>query len=306
VIKHSVTETIIFPWAYTAFVNLRIGKKGGTMEYKQITYAVMEGVAVITLNRPEKLNAWTTTMNGEVPDAMARAVEDRAVRAIVLTGEGKGFCAGADMDELEAASQHRGTAPPTGMTTIRGLNDGREVRADFQRKFSYFPAAEKPVIAAVNGPAVGLGLILALYCDLRFASEKAKFSTAFSRRGLIAEYGMSWMLPRIVGLTNAIDLLFSGRLVDAQEAKEIGLVNRVFPESGLMAGVMAYASELAAMVSPRSLRVMKKQIWDAQMQSLAEAIDVADKEMALSIESEDFREGVAHFIEKRLPAFTGK
>jgi enoyl-CoA hydratase/carnithine racemase len=276
------------------------------MEYKQIAYSVAEGVAVITLNRPERLNAWTTTMNGEVPDAMALAAKDRAVRAIVLTGEGKGFCAGADMEELEAASQHRGTAPPAGSTTIQGLNDGQDVRADFQRKFSYFPAVEKPIIAAVNGPAVGLGLILALYCDLRFASEKAKFSTAFSRRGLIAEYGLSWVLPRVVGLTNAIDLLFSARLVDAQEAKEMGLVSRVFPEGGLLAGAMAYAVELATMVSPRSLRVMKKQIWDAQMQSLAEAIDVADEEMALSIESEDFREGVAHFIEKRLPVFTGE
>ena len=276
------------------------------MDYKQITYSVMEGVAVITLNRPERLNAWTTTMNREVPDAMLRAAKDGAVRVIILTGEGKGFCAGADMEELKAASQDEGTAPPVGAIAIPGLNDRPDVRSDFLRKFSYFPAVEKPIIAAVNGSAVGLGLILALYCDLRFASEKARFSTAFSRRGLVAEYGLSWILPRIVGLTNAVDLLFSARLVDAREAMEMGLVNKVFPEDGFVAGVMTYATELATMVSPRSLRVMKKQIWEAQMQTLAEAIDFADKEMLLSIESEDFKEGVAHFLEKRPPVFTGK
>jgi enoyl-CoA hydratase/carnithine racemase len=281
-------------------------EEGGTMDYTQITYSVTDGVAVITLNRPERLNAWTATMNTEVPDAIVRAAKDSAIRAIVLTGEGKGFCAGADMEELKAASRNEGIAPPVGTAAIPGLNDRPNVRSDFQKKFSYFPAVEKPVIAAVNGPAAGLGLILALYCDLRFASEQAKFSTAFSRRGLIAEYGLSWILPRVVGLANAVDLLFSARLVDAAEAKEMGLVNRVFPEGGLMAGVMAYAVELATMVSPRSLRVMKKQIWEGQMQTLAEAIDRADKEMVVSIESEDFKEGVAHFLEKRLPAFTGK
>lgn len=276
------------------------------MGYKEIIYSTTDGIAVITLNRPERLNAWTPVMNGEVPDAMVRAATDASVNVIILTGAGKGFCAGADMEALKAASQNEGAAPPSGTGAVKGLNDGPDVRPDFQKKFSYFPAAQKPVIAAVNGPAAGLGLILALYCDLRFASERARFSTAFSRRGLIAEYGLGWILPRIVGLPNALDLLFSARLVDAQEALQMGLVNRVFTEEGLMDGVMTYARELATTVSPRSLRVIKKQTWDAQMQTLAEAVDAADREMASSIESEDFKEGVAHFLEKRAPRFTGK
>ena len=276
------------------------------MEYTQIRYTVANGVATIALNRPERLNAWTPVMNTEVPEAMRSAASDNSVKVILLTGAGKGFCAGADMEALRAASEDEGGAPPSGASVVPGLNDGPGVLPDFQTKFSYFPAISKPVIAAINGPAVGLGLVLALYCDLRFASEKARFSTAFSRRGLIAEYGLGWILPRVVGLSNAADLLFSARLVDAREALEMGLVNRVFPEADLMDGVMAYAVELATMVSPRSLKVIKRQMWGAQLQTLGEAIDTADREMALSIESEDFREGVAHFLEKRGPRFTGK
>ena len=178
--------------------------------------------------------------------------------------------------------------------------------AILERDHSYLPAIPKPIIAAINGPAAGLGLILALYCDLRFASEKARFSTAFSRRGLIAEHGISWLLPHTVGLPHALDLLFSARMIDAGEALRLGLVNRVFPEEGLMAGVLAYATELATLVSPRSLKVMKRQVWEAQFQTLAEAAAAADRELVLSIESEDFKEGVAHFLKKRQPEFTGK
>jgi enoyl-CoA hydratase/carnithine racemase len=147
---------------------------------------------------------------------------------------------------------------------------------------------------------------MTLYCDLRFASDKARFSTAFSSRGLIAEHGISWLLPRIVGVSNALDLLYSARMVDAHEALRIGLVNRVFSDEKLMEGVISYASELASYVSPRSLKVMKKQIYNALFQTLAEATETADEELLLSIQSEDFKEGVAHFIEKRAPKFPGK
>jgi len=290
------------------------------MTYKEILYAVEEGVATVTLNRPERLNAWTPIMAEEVRRALNTAAEDDIVRVIVLTGAGRGFCPGADMAELQHGAEHGVPTLPEGSTAeqivsaLTGTKTVEEmegegaskVRADFRKRYSYFPAVPKPIIAAINGPAAGLGLILALLCDLRFASEKARFSTAFSRRGLVAEHGIAWMLPRIVGLSNALDLLFSARLVDAQEALRMGLVNRVFPEAGLMEGVMAYARELATLVSPRSLRVMKKQIYDAQFQTLAEASRAADEEMVLSIQSEDFKEGVAHFIEKRPPAFTGK
>jgi enoyl-CoA hydratase/carnithine racemase len=141
---------------------------------------------------------------------------------------------------------------------------------------------------------------------MRFASQNAVFMTAFSRRGLIAEHGISWLLPRLVGLANAADLLFSARRVEAREAKEIGLVNRVFAAETFESEVLAYAKMLASEVSPRSLAEMKREIWNAQFQTLGEAIDAADKDMAASFASEDFKEGVAHFVEKRAPAFTGR
>jgi enoyl-CoA hydratase/carnithine racemase len=164
----------------------------------------------------------------------------------------------------------------------------------------------KPIIAAVNGACAGLGLVIALYADMRFASDAAVFTTAFSRRGLIAEHGVSWLLPRLVGIANAADLLFSARRVLAPEAREMGLVNRVFGHATFEDEVMAYATMLATEVSPRSLREIKREIWNAQFQGLGEAIDSANRDMAGSFVSEDFKEGVAHYLEKRKPAFTGR
>ena len=277
------------------------------MKYEEILYTVANRVATITLNRPNRLNAWTPIMEEEVRRAMYGASADDAVRVIVLTGAGRGFCSGADMAALED-SANRGVLTLIEVKTEekQAGKDASNVRPDFQKRHSYFPAIPKPIIAAINGPAAGLGLILTLYCDLRFASERARFSTVFSRRGLIAEHGVSWLLPKIVGLSNALDLLFSARMIDAQEALRIGLVDKVFPEEGLMAGVLAYANELATLVSPRSLGIIKRQVYNAQFQTLAEAIHTADEEMLSSIQSEDFKEGVAHFVEKRAPAFTGK
>ncbi len=275
--------------------------------YEQILYDVAESVATVTLNRPDKLNAWTGQMEKEVQAAMAQAEADDAVRVIILTGAGRGFCAGADMQDLGKVA---GTSSPAELELIlkdRLIGPQRaDARPDFQKTYSYFPAVGKPIIGAINGSTAGLGLVIALYCDLRFASDQARFSTAFSRRGLIAEHGISWMLPRLIGVSNALDLLFSARLIDASEALRMGLVNRVLPQAELMAGVSAYAKELATMVSPRSLRVMKKQVYEALFQTLDEAIDVANVEMMKSFGSADFREGVAHFMEKRPPAFTGK
>ena len=279
------------------------------MTFTEILYEVADGIATVTLNRPARLNAWTPVMETEVREAMAQAEADVQVRVIILTGAGRGFCAGADMQNLDSLSSGgRGAVEDVEKGLAAKFEGPRREGAlpDFQKTHSYFPAITKPIIAALNGATVGLGLVLPLYCDLRFASDQAKFSTAFSRRGLIAEYGISWMLPRLVGLGNALDLLFSARLFDAAEALRIGLVQRVFPHATFMDDVRAYAKELATMVSPRSMQVIKRQVYGAQFQSLGEAIDVANVELLKSFRSEDFKEGVAHFVEKRAPKFSGK
>ncbi len=282
-----------------------------TMPNQETLYEVDQRVATITLNRPDKLNAWTAVMEQEVRAAMMEAERDENVRVIVLTGAGRGFCAGADMSLLSTVATkgldaaQRTQAVQAGAGSGSGSGNG-SVRADFQKKYSYFPAMSKPVIAAINGPAVGLGLVIALYCDLRFASDAARFSTAFARRGLIAEYGMAWILPRLVGHANALDLLFSARLIDAAEAFRMGLANQVYPQDVFQEKVREYAAELAANVSPRSLRVIKRQVYDAMFQTLGEAFEISEREMLASLQCEDFKEGVAHFVEKRPPAFTGK
>jgi enoyl-CoA hydratase/carnithine racemase len=281
-----------------------------TMPNQETMYEVAKRVATITLNRPDKLNAWTAVMEQEVRAAMAGSERDENVRVIVLTGAGRGFCAGADISLLSTVATkgldaaQRAQALQAGAGSGEGDVDG--ARVDFRKKYSYFPALSKPVIAAINGPAVGLGLVIALYCDLRFASDAARFSTAFARRGLIAEYGMAWMLPRLVGHANALDLLFSARLIDGAEAFRMGLANQVYPQDVFQEKVREYAVELASNVSPRSLRVIKRQVYEAMFQTLGEAFDISEREMLASLRCEDFKEGVAHFVEKRAPVFTGK
>lgn len=278
------------------------------MAYEDILYRAEGGVAVITLNRPDKLNAWRAEMERELRAAMRDAGADPAVRVIVLTGAGRGFCAGADMNGLQstvAAGQARAGSAPAPAARSPAPFDATS-RADYQRQYSYFPAVPKPIIAAINGACAGLGMVMALYADMRFASDAAVFTTAFSRRGLIAEHGISWLLPRLVGMANAADLLFSARKIRAPEALAMGLVSRVIPLADFEAEVMAYARMLATEVSPRSLGEIKREIWAAQFQSLGEAIDSANSDMPGSFVSEDFKEGVAHFVEKRAPAFTGR
>jgi enoyl-CoA hydratase/carnithine racemase len=266
---------------------------------------VADRVATITLNRPDKLNAWTAVMEREVRAAVEDAERDDNVRVIVLTGAGRGFCAGADMSLLSRVAGH-GLDEGTRERVLRTAGRREGVRPDFEKRYSYFPAVGKPVIAAINGPVVGLGLVITLYCDLRWASDAARFSTAFARRGLIAEYGMAWMLPRLVGLPNALDLLFSARMIDTAEALRMGLVNQVFPQEVFSDKVREHARGLASSVSPRSLRVIKRQVYGAMFQTLAEAFEASEREMLASLQSEDFKEGVAHFLEKRAPAFSGR
>lgn len=276
--------------------------------YDDVLYEVRDRVALVTLNRPEFLNAFTAAMGRGLQQAVAAAVADEAVRVIVLTGAGRGFCAGADMKLLQQIKPDATTGPSTAAApppvVASGL--GPDVAAHYGGRFGYLLQAKKPVIAALNGPAAGLGFVIALYADIRFAASEAKFTTSFAQRGLIAEHGSSWLLPRLVGPAHALDLLLSARKIGAAEAERLGLVNKVFAQAGFMDEVMAYARALADTVSPRSMAVIKAQLWKVPFQDFASALALADEEMQKSFKSEDFREGVAHYVEKRAPKFTGR
>ncbi|MBM3648037.1 MAG: enoyl-CoA hydratase [Alphaproteobacteria bacterium] len=274
------------------------------MAYETVLYDVADRICTITLNRPDKLNAWTRQMHLDLKDAMHEAGGDPDVRAIILTGAGRGFCAGADMGGLQAIGAGSGGNADRSTKAAAAL-PGASTLPEFKMNYSYFPAIPKFIIAAINGPAAGLGFVIPLYADLRFASESAVFTTAFAQRGLIAEHGVSWLLPRLVGLPTALDLLCSAHKFRAPEALAMGLVNRVIPDDKLLAETRAYATLLANTVSPRSVTVMKRQIWEAEFQTLAEATTQANHEMELSFQTADFKEGVAHFLEKRAARFTG-
>jgi enoyl-CoA hydratase/carnithine racemase len=267
------------------------------MAYTDILYGVDDFVATITLNRPDQLNAWTSEMDADVRHAIESAAADDAVRAIVLTGAGRGFCAGADMSRLSKLSS--GETP----RSIIGSNGSKP--GNFEQKFSYFLGVPKPIFAAINGPIAGIAFCLSLFCDFRYMADGAKLTTAFAKRGLIAEHGSSWMLPRLIGPMNALDLLYSARMVDAAEAERLGLVRKL-PADNFLADVQSIARGLVTASSPRSIGVIKRQVFQSYFQSLAEAWAVADIEMIASFRSEDFKEGVAHFVEKRAAAFSGR
>jgi enoyl-CoA hydratase/carnithine racemase len=271
--------------------------------FSEITYDLSGHVLTITLNRPARLNAWTDKMERELRTAIETAEKDVKVRSIVITGAGRGFCAGADMGGLEAASSKPVAAGAGAVDRRETVNSS--IEENYRRRFSYMLRVKKPIIAAINGPIAGIGLCMSLFCDMRYMADSAKLTTAFSRRGLIAEHGASWMLPRLIGPMNAMDLLFSARPISAVEADKIGLV-RVLPSDGFLANVQLIASELTRLASPRSIGVIKKQVYDSLFQSMAEAWDFADEEMAKSLSSDDFKEGVAHFVEKREPHFSGR
>ena len=269
------------------------------MPLQEIIVDVKDRIATITLNRPAQMNAWTDIMADEVYSAMWTASGDDAVRAIVLTGAGRAFCAGGDITGFKSEN------PRQLLDKLARPYDFSR-RPDYQSRAAYFPAIKKPIIAMLNGATAGLGLVHALFCDMRFAAEDAALTTAFSRIGLASEYGMGWILNRVSGHANALDLLLSARKVRGAEALRLGLVNQIHPKEQLAAATYAYARELADLVSPRSARVIKQQLWELPFQSLHEALTTDSDEMLRANVSEDFQEGKRAFMEKRAPQFTGR
>ncbi|MEH6693662.1 MAG: enoyl-CoA hydratase [Hyphomonas sp.] len=273
--------------------------------YTQILETLDNGVLTLTLNRPERLNAWTPVMQSELETAIRAAGDNADVRCIIVTGAGRGFCAGADMNHLQDIQGDTDAGAKSATARVeRGTPEGLEKIYD--GRFGYLYACPKPIIAAINGPCAGIGLIFTLFADMRFAAEDAKFTTAFAQRGLIAEHGIGWLLPRLVGEANALDLLFTARVFKGAEAADLGLVNKALPSNELMPHVMDLAAYLSTQVSPRSVAVMKKQVRASYFQSYSESLADADAAMAASFTTFDFKEGVASFVERRAPAFQGK
>ncbi|MCW3067848.1 MAG: Enoyl-CoA hydratase/isomerase [Solirubrobacterales bacterium] len=253
-----------------------------------VQMTVEDGVALLRLNRPDRLNAWTLEMEQVYFGMLDECASSAEVRVVVVTGAGRGFCAGADLQDLQA------------------LGDGTADASDHahERRPQTFPlSTPKPIIAAINGACAGLGLVQALMCDVRFAAAGAKITTAFARRGLVAEHGSSWLLPRLVGPARALDLLLSGRVVLAEEAYSMGLVNRVIEPDRLLEETLAYARDLASCCSPTSMATIKRQVYGDLQRGLPEALEQADRLMLDSFTAPDFVEGVTSFLERRDPRF---
>ncbi len=274
------------------------------MDLKATRYDVTDGVALVTLARPKRRNAWTGRMHTEYRWILREADANPAVRVIVVTGdpEGNAFCAGADLQALEGHSERGGYDAGTPEDIAE---PGFGVDPAFDAAFAYHFGVAKPVIAAINGAAAGVGLVLAAFADLRFCVPGAKFTAAHGRYNFPAEYGLSWVLPRIVGLTHANDILLSSRVFTAEEADRMGFLNRIVPADELMDVVMAYARELARTVAPGSARETKRQIYRDLTRDAAGAVRTAEDLLNEMSRTADYREGVKAWMEKRDAAWSG-
>jgi enoyl-CoA hydratase/carnithine racemase len=273
----------------------------GSMNFTDVIYEKADRVATVTLNRPERMNAWRDQLERELRAAMGDAEADPAIGAIVVTGAGKAFCAGLDMGALDKIA--RGSDIADGLAETRG---GDELHPNFRGRFAWLLAMKTPIIGAINGACVGMGFANALHYDIRIASDRARMGTIFPRRGLALELGASWLLPRIVGLANALDLAVTGRLIDGHEAHRIGLVTRVVPHEELLPAAHAFAAEIATQCSPLGVGHAKRLVYQHLFTDLTSACVDEDETAVLMTRSEDFREGIQAFTEKRAPRFTGK
>ena len=269
--------------------------------YEYIRYDVTDPVAAITLNRPAQLNALTGEMLLELQHALGAAEKDEAVVGILLTGEGRGFSAGADMQMLANTAEGGERTSSSKLQNVE--RPGADLGPDFVRGYTYLLAIKKPILAAINGPCAGLGFVIASLCDMRFCSDRAVFTTAFANRGLVAEHGSSWILPRLLGPSRALDILWSGRKFDAEEAEKLGFVNRVVPHDHLIDEARGYLEMLAERSAPRSLMIMKQQVYKHMIASLEDSYRESDSLMEASLKRDDFKEGVASFLERRPPNF---
>ncbi len=270
-------------------------------DYQDIIYEVEDPVAVITMNRPDQLNAFTNRMLAEVRHALAAAESDDRVVGIILTGAGRGFCAGMDMGSLDNLAE--GTGEAEDLSALAAHPGDPELGENFQVAFSYLLSIRKPLIGAINGACAGLGFVFALLTDMRFIERQAKFATAFSQRGLIAEHGASWILPRLIGSGRALDILWSSRKFDGEEADRLGLAERLCETGSAVADARDFIRDLAANASPTSLRIIKAQVYRHLNMPLGESLTESNEWMSASLKREDFREGVSSFMERRAPEF---
>ena len=274
------------------------------MDLKTTRYEIEDGIATVTLSRPQRRNAWTGRMHTEYRWILSQADQDRDVRVIVVTGdpEGQAFCAGADMGALEGHSE-KGRYDPGTADDI--ATPGFGVDPHFDAAFAYHFGIGKPIIAAINGAAAGVGLVLAAFADLRFAAQGAKFTAAHGRFNFPAEFGLSWVLPRIVGLTPANDILLSSRVFTAEEAQAMGFLNRLTEPADLMPSVMDYARKLADGVAPGSARETKRQIYRDLHRDAAGAVVAAERLLEAMITEPDYKEGVKAWTGKRKANWVG-
>ncbi|WP_063044279.1 enoyl-CoA hydratase-related protein [Nocardia pseudovaccinii] len=274
------------------------------MDYEDIVLRIDDPVAIVTINRPAQFNAFTGTTLHELRHAFGVAEQDRRVVGIILTGAGeRAFCSGVDASMLRGALVDGADAVgPEGQGWF-GTYPGDPQMADMQRTFTWPIAIRKPVIAAINGVCAGGGFVLATACDLRFASENARFNTVFAKRGLVAEHGVSWLLPRIVGHSRALDLLWSSRSIDAHEALAIGLATRVVKPTSLITECVSYLETLARHSSPHSLMVSKRLVYRHLTESLPKAVDAADLLTEEALRRPDAIEGTLSWLERRDPDF---
>ena len=258
------------------------------------------GVAIVTLDRPDRMNAWTGRMHTEHRAVFAHLEADPTVRAVVVTGAGRAFCAGADTAALEghvAAGGYDRGLPPEPATP------GHGVRPEYDHAFAWHYGLRFPVVAAVNGAAAGVGLVLACYCDLRFVAEDAKLTTSAPRLGLPAEYGLSWVLPRLVGIGHAADLLISSRVIRGAEAERIGLANRSLPREEVLPAALEWARAVATEVSPASAALAKAQLYADLHGDVGTSVATSERLLDETIAGADYAEGVAAWMAKRPPRF---